>query len=154
VYRRDQQAVVFRVPPPVRPIGRVNDKGEFRAAWKSEGPPDYAGVVCPISMAVSFDAKDCETERWSFGLLERHQARDLEAWSGAGGYAFVALRLAGDGWVLPWSELGPLWWTWHDRVGRAAKGTAGIDLAGCRSIGLRMPEPGDWLGALRDGGVV
>jgi recombination protein U len=153
-YRRNRQAVVFRTPPPVKVIGRVSAEGNFRGCWRSEGPPDYAGVVCPISMAVAFDAKDCEAARWGFGGLERHQARDLEAWSGAGGYAFIALRLGPTGWVLPWSELGPVWWAWHERTGRAARGDGSLDSAGCVRIGLRMPTPGDWLGALRDGGVV
>jgi penicillin-binding protein-related factor A (putative recombinase) len=154
-YRRDRQAVVFRTPPPVKLLSKVSGEGQFRACFRSEGPPDYAGVLKRrVPVAVAFDAKDCETTRWSFGALERHQARDLEGWAGVGGYAFVALRFAEIGWVLPWSELGPAWWAWHEREGRAVKGTAGLDLAGVRAMGLRMPMPGDWLGALRAGGVV
>lgn len=165
-YRRDQRAVVFRTPPPVKVLSRVTGGGEFRACFRSDGPPDYAGVVAgggpkgPFGMAmggrpVAFDAKDCEGPRWPFSALERHQARDLEGWQVAGGTAFVALRLGEVGWVLPWTRLGPLWWAWHDDLGdrrgvgrttgKATKGTASLDAQECARIGARMPMPGNWL---------
>lgn len=143
-YRRDGLAVVFRTPPSVRLLSRVGRDGQFRGCFRGQGPPDYAGVVAG-GRAVAFDAKDCAGERWSFGALERHQARDLEGWSGAGGIAFVALRLAGEPWVLPWARLGPIWWAWHEREGRAARGSGSLTGAMCAELGRRMPEPGDWL---------
>lgn len=167
-YRKAEppRAVVFRCQPPIDVLStprmvkrRGRERLEFTATWRSEGPPDYTGLVAASpgrvpSIPVLFDAKDCEAGLWSFGLLERHQARDLEAVHLAGGLAFVALRLEGECWLLPWVELGPLWWAWHERTARAAKGTASLDAAGCGRIGMRMPTPGDWLGALVAGGVV
>jgi penicillin-binding protein-related factor A (putative recombinase) len=153
-YRLEGRALIHRTPPPVRVLSRV-DKGVFRGSFLGLGPPDYAGVVAGFgpprstSRAVAFDAKDCAGARWSFGDLAEHQARDLEEWSQVGGYAFLALRLAGQGWVVPWSWLGPRWWAWAARRGRAAEGTASVvaaDFAG------QTPRPmgrlGDWLSAL------
>lgn len=167
-YRRAEppQAVIFRCQPPIDVLStprlakrRGRERLEFTATWRTSGPPDYTGAICSpnagvFGAPVLFDAKDCERGPWSFGLLERHQARDLEAVRLARGIAFVALRMSGTEWVLPWARLGELWWPWHERQGRAAKGTASIDAVGCERIGWQMPRPGDWLGALRGAGVV
>lgn len=147
-YRAERRAVVWRTPPAVRLLSRVSTAGQFRACFRGEGPPDYAGVVAPDGRPVVFDAKDvARAARWPFENLERHQARDLEAVQIAGGLAFVALRIRGAGWVLPWQRLGPWWWEWHEREGRAARGRASIDPTEV-DWSRRMPELGDWLGAL------
>lgn len=154
-YRRESAAVVFRTPPPVKVLGKVSKAGRFAGCFGSDGPPDYAGVVAPrpgrAAFPVCFDAKSSSTDRWPFASLARHQARDLEAWSHNGGYAFIALELGGANadWVLPWSELGPRWWSWWEVPERARRGTASIGVEDLERWARRMPEHGDWLGAIR-----
>jgi recombination protein U len=155
-YRAARRAVIFPAPPSVRVLGQVSKTGRFQACFQGDGPPDYAGLVAPtgpgadagFGLPVTFDAKDCVGERWSLGDLARHQARDLEAWHLAGGLSFVALRFAGlhQAYVLPWSWLGPRFWAWTD--GQAVRGEASVTVAAAAAHGWRMPELGDWLGAL------
>lgn len=142
-YRRDRRAVVWPTSPPVRVLSRVGANGQFRACWAGDGPPDYVGFVAG-GQGVLFDAKDCSLDAWPLRDLERHQARDLEAAHVAGHRAFVALRLGGEGWVLPWSSLGPRWWAWWE-ADRVRPGEASLTAADCDQLGHRMREPGDWL---------
>lgn len=149
-YHVADRALVWRCHPPVRVCSRVGGDGQFRARWDGRGPCDFAGILRgpEAGRCVAFDAKDCEGPRWSFGGLEEHQAQHLEGVHRMGGLAFVALRLGGsrgEGWVLPWAELGPRWWAWHLSRERARKGAASFS---GEAWGVRMPEPGDWLGAL------
>lgn len=144
-YRDEGRALVLRTPTPVKVLSKV-DQGQFRGCFLGLGPPDFTGVAG--GRPVCFDAKDTVNKRWPLRQLDLHQALDLEAWTRAGGLAFVALRLQGVGWVLPWPSLEPIWRTWHVRSGQAASGTASLDEAACAEFGLRMPSPGNWLGAL------
>jgi penicillin-binding protein-related factor A (putative recombinase) len=152
-YRLEGRAVVYRTPPPTKVLSWI-DKGVFRACFLGLGPPDYAGVVARFgpsaaaARAVAFDAKDCGAARWKFEHLEPHQARDLDEWARLGGIAFIALRLAGRGWVLPWSELGPRWSSWSTMTGAAVRGTASVGVEELQQWALPMPQPGDWLGAI------
>ena len=122
-YRRDRLAVVLRAHPPVRVH---EDRGPtFVGSWSASGPPDFVGLLAS-GRGLALDAKDCTAARWPLASLERHQARDLEAVHIAGGVAGVALRLAGDGYWLDWRDLGPRYWAWLERAGRAEKGTASL----------------------------
>lgn len=114
-YRRDRLAVVLRVHPPVRMLA---DHGKsFTGIWAGDGPPDFVGALGD-GRAVAFDAKTIERgQRFPLRMIARHQARDLEAVHLAGGLAFVAFRLKRQAYALPWSKLGPLFWSWRDVVG-------------------------------------
>ena len=149
-YRRECRAVIHPTPPEVRLLTEVSAQGTFRACFRGQGPPDYTGTLAPSGRSVSADAKDCAGTRWPLSKLEAHQAKDLEACHLAGGLALVLLRL-GRGyrapcWSLPWETLREWYWRWKE--GEAARGQASLGPADCDAIGHRMPEPGDWLGAL------
>lgn len=141
-YRRDQRAVVTRTHPPIVLLSRIGARGQFRACFEGKAPPDYIGRVAGV--AVCFDAKESATSTWSFGLLEDHQARDLEAWSlDPSAVAALAIRFgSGECWWVDWRELGPRWWAWRELERRAKPGEASL-VEG--ELGRRMPTPGDWL---------
>jgi len=127
--------------PPVRMLSKIRGDGSFLARWDGKGPCDFSGELAPNGRGWTCDAKDCAGDRWRFEELELHQAKRLEGCHWTGGLAFVALRLGGTGWVLPWAELGPRWVRWHRQGGRPASFSG-------EAWGLRMPKLGDWLGAL------
>lgn len=150
-YARARRARVFPSPPKVKLLSKVSANGRFTGCFEGEGPPDYTGGFVSrhgVRRAVCFDAKDCAGSRWDLSNLERHQARDLDAFHALEHLSFVALRLGEHGgcWVLPWATLGPVYWRWHD--GLAARGEASINEDRAAELGWRMPQPGDWMGAL------
>lgn len=114
-YRRDRKATILRAHPGVR---MVADRGKtFVATWEGQGPPDFIGWLAG-GRAVAFDAKRLgRGQRFPLRMVARHQARDLEACMLAGGLAFIAFRLGADTYVLPWRDLGPLYWAWHEKDG-------------------------------------
>lgn len=134
--------------PPVKVLSAIGPDGRFRACWGGDGPPDFGGSFAPNGRAFKFDAKDCDQNRWPLASLEHHQARDLDRADRVGALSFVALRLQGSCWVLPWASLSKPWSAWYATTGRAAAGTASLSVEDCDVLGWRMPEPGDWLGAL------
>lgn len=137
-------AFVVQAPPAVKVISKpVN--GRFTACWTKDGPPDFAGSA--FGRGIVFDAKDCAGSRWPLSDLAPHQARDLNTAQKAGAIAFVALRLEGQGWVVPWSVLGPRWIRWGKN--QAARGEASLGVAELRQIALPMDGEG-WLSAVRD----
>ena len=107
-----------------------------------EAPPDY--LALSQGRAILFDAKSTLDSTWSFGLLERHQARSLDAWAEAGGIAGLVIavdHMRVIGWV-PWSELGPRWWAWHSNPGVAKRGTASLT---ADEVGRYACHGGDWM---------
>lgn len=143
-YKQAGQAFVVQAPPPVKMISRPV-KGRFMAAHMKEGPPDFVGVA--LGRAVCFDAKHTESSRWPLQDLQPHQARDLVAADRAGAFAFVALEIGGEGWILPWSALGPAWVAWA--TGRARRGEASLSPDDIAALGLRMDPDEGWLPAAR-----
>lgn len=144
-YRRDRRAVVVPTNQPVRLIRELG-KGKFEGVWSGKGPVDYVGTLAG-GRALAFDAKSTEGERWALSDLAEHQAKQLEATHIAGGAAFVVLLMQGRAWVLPWSELGPVYWRWAE--GDAARGEASLTAEDCDEIGQAFdPRLGGdgWLG--------
>lgn len=153
-YSLEGRAAIRRTPAPVKVLSRI-DQGVFKGCFLGLGPPDYVGLVAGFgasrsatARAVAFDAKDCAGDRWPLKSLEAHQAEDLEEWHRLGGQAFIALRLLGRGWVLPWSELGPRWRAWAEREERAAPGSASLGVEDLEAWAVPMARLGDWLPVL------
>lgn len=132
-YARDRRANVRRGHQEVRYLKNLGERVTagrksirvFEGTYAGEGPPDFSGLVAG-GRSVAFDAKDTTKDRFAFSMLPRHQARDLEAEHLLGGIAFIALRLQGEAFVLPWAELGPRFWNWFEASERAGKGTASL----------------------------
>jgi len=104
------------------------------AAYMKDGPPDFVGVA--LGRPVVFDAKSTAQPRWSLADLRPHQARDLEAATKAGAFAFIALDLRGERWVLPWALLSPRWVA-HPRSSLSSDDRSGM--------ALRMDSDDGWL---------
>ena len=131
-YEAQGRAVVLRTPPPMR-ILRALSGGQFVAVYATEGPPDYC--LLAGGCAIAAEAKDCVADRWQLSKLHPHQARRLSAWQVQGGLGVVLLRHqpSSTQWVLPWSQLAPVWSRWHDAT------EAGRDLPrGSASLSLPM----------------
>lgn len=141
LYKEAGRAWVIKVPAPYTVRGRPID-GRFTGVFEGEGPPDYAGAVA--GRMVVFDAKQTAADRWRFEALATHQAEHFDRATKQGAFAFVLLWIEGAVWVLPWSQLGPRWWSWCAQASRAAKGTASLTAADLAAIGHRCAGY-DWL---------
>lgn len=143
-YRRDRLAWVAKAEPPVKMLSRKDGAGRFTACFERMGPPDFVGILGPDGRGVVFDAKDCTRARWPFSDLPAHQARDLEAAHDRGAVTFVALRLQGHAWVLPWPAVRDLYWRWTDHGGEPAS----LAVADLERLALPMGDAG-WLPLVR-----
>jgi len=128
-YRKAGTAAVWKTEP------ARNAKG----VYLSKAPPDFMGILND-GRAVCFDAKDIKGTRFPFAKLADHQARDLEAIWKHNGVAFVALRLGGVRWFVPWGRLRFLWWPWREGSGRQAS----VDAEWLERCAAQF-ERGDWL---------
>lgn len=140
-YRAAMRAYVTKTPSPYRVLG-VPKGGRFSGVFEGEGPPDYFAVIG--GRAVVFDAKQTAADRWGFSALAQHQAEHFEEVTLQGGYAFALLWLGGVVRVVPWSALGPRWWSWWGTTGTARPGTASLSVADLDAIGHRCVGC-DWL---------
>ena len=154
VYENQGHAVVFRTPPPVRLLAPMGG-GRWKAVMTEEGPPDYTMLVRgdPRPIAVSAEAKNNQSGRWSLAQLHPHQAKKLQAWHDLGGLAVVLLRNQPNNkcYVLPWRTFGPVWSRWRaGQVGgrRAAPRTASLGVSDLESIGFSFHESKGYLNAL------
>lgn len=149
-YRVHGTAHIRQVGAPFRTIGP--QKGRFMTGeYTGPGGCDFIGHINGVPFEA--DAKHCSQPRWSYQLLEEHQARSLNAVAKHGGHAGLLLRLDDRGWWLPWADLGPLWWAWSKAKVRgecAKRGTASLNLKRCMAIG-RSFRGGDFLPAVLGG---
>lgn len=139
-YEARGQAVVLRTPPPMR-ILRGLAGGQFVAVYATEGPPDY--VLLASGCAIAAEAKDCIAERWQLSKLHPHQARRLSAWQAQGGLGAVLLRHqpSSTQWVLPWSQLAPVWERWHEATEAGhelPRGSASLSLPQLHQLGAQF----------------
>lgn len=147
-YASAGRAIIHKTDPPVRQI-RPGKAGKFYGCFSGTGPVDFWGCI-KGGRTVAFDAKHCSGKRWPYKGLEPHQARKLRAVHSMGGLAFVALRMAGSTWVLPWAELDRRWTKVHTK--EAKRGEMSVSLDDLKTWAIKMPMPGDWLGALTSRG--
>lgn len=107
-YKAQGAAYIIKTEPPVRVLSSVV-KGEFRAKWRGQGPPDFVGFLASGRGFVS-DAKDVTGSKpWHPSSLKDHQARALREAHRMGAASGVLIRFDGDGWWLPWSALDLIW---------------------------------------------
>lgn len=106
----------------------------------SKAPPDWQGVRCPEAFLI--DAKHQDNMPFYLDKIPGHQAAAFDAAITANMIAGIVAQLGDQVWWLSWSEIGPLWHTWHD--GYAARGEASLDAVGLAAHGERVVGF-DWL---------
>ena len=145
-YARDGHALVLRTPPPFR-ILRRKPKGSFVGVLAGEGPPDYTMLLKlhdGSALPVLAEAKSNQSGPWALKQLHGHQAEQLQAWSELGGFSCVLLAHMPSlcGYVIPWTNLKPVWDRWHSYSSqgqRSPKGLASIHEGSMAQIGEKWP---------------
>ncbi len=146
IYNASGRASITRNPTPWK-ILRSLGEGKFVCVPERSGAPDYHAQVGALSLL--FDAKEAQGS-WPLDKLEEHQAEsfDRHEAQGPNALAFVLAHAEGRVYLLPWSELRPLWRRWWEgrQMGkRAANGTASLDAGMLAEVGFPLPSA-DWLG--------
>lgn len=122
---------------------RTIPQGDGIAKIVGNAPPDY--WLARAAVWIVADAKSWSSSpRWPLEQVAHHLAQDLTRAQAAGGVAGIILDYHGAGWWLPWAEVGPRWWRWHEGAGRAAAGAASLGVAELAEVGERFGGA-DWL---------
>lgn len=103
-YRVQGKALVAQQHPPVQMIGGKGAGGKFTGFFRDDGVVDFMGVLAG-GRVVAFEAKESDAASWPMSKLPPHQAAFLAQVHAMGGLAFIALRLRGQAWFVPWSGL-------------------------------------------------
>lgn len=126
-YRKHRRCAVWKTQPGVQAVGGG------RAVFTGVGPPDYFGIV--NGRFVAFDAKSTAKSVLYRTQVPAHQARDLEAVMEYGGFAFLAVRLCDEQYVVPWAAVSDEYWSGDAKTIRVAQ------------VGIRFGA-GGWLDAV------
>lgn len=98
IYRKRGFAVIDKTPEPIKQLGKMDKKGHFKACYEKRAQPDFKGVH--MGMAICFDAKATESERFSLSNILPWQVNYLNDFRKSGGAAFVLLKIKSEVFIL------------------------------------------------------
>lgn len=98
IYRKRGVAVIDKTPEPIRQLGKMDGHGRFKACYEKKAQPDFKGVYG--GMALCFDTKATESDRFSLSNIAPWQAEYLSNFRKAGGAAFVLLKIKSEVFIL------------------------------------------------------
>ena len=95
-------ACVEKTPEPMKPLGKPNRLGQFRACYVKAGQPDFKGTLTG-GRSVVFEAKHTDSDRIEYSRLTDEQIEKLRTHHALGAAAFVlvSFRLQ-DFYRIPW----------------------------------------------------
>lgn len=89
-YRENGLALVQKIPTPITPIRIDKESRQITLAYFEEkSTVDYIGAV--QGYPVCFDAKECQSSRFSLQNIHEHQIQYMEEFEKQGGIAFFLL---------------------------------------------------------------
>lgn len=93
-YRKEQLALVQKIPTPITPINIDKEHRHITLAYfEQKSTVDYIGVVQGIP--VCFDAKECATERFALQNIHEHQIEYMRDFETQQGIAFLIIYFKG-----------------------------------------------------------
>ena len=98
LYRKRGFAVIDKTPEPIRQLGKMDSHGRFKACYEKKAQPDFKGVH--MGMAICFDTKATESERFSLSNIAQWQAEYLSDFRKSGGDAFILLKIKSEVFIL------------------------------------------------------
>ena len=96
---------VKKTPEPVRQLSAKDENGHFKACYEKKAQVDFAGTVNG-GIAIRFEAKQTDTDRFLRTRLSDEQMQDLDANFRLGAICFVLLCFGAYSYYrVPW----PVW---------------------------------------------
>lgn len=91
-----------KTPEPLRPIRKLNDRGQFIAYYEKKAQVDFSGTMLG-GRAVRFEAKQTDSDRFERKRLTNEQMNDLRDHEKLGALCFVLLCFGHDHFYrVPW----------------------------------------------------
>ncbi len=115
-YRRENLALVQKIPTPITPIEIDKENRHITLAYfEQKSTVDYIGTVQGIPLC--FDAKECQTERFTLRNIHEHQMNFMEDFERQQGVAFLIIyfKHVDEYFYVPFRDVKFFW-------DRAAKG--------------------------------
>lgn len=133
----------LKTPEPIKKLRHIKSN-QWEVAIEGQGRADY--ILIFQGNAIMIEAKQSEKDRWSFSMLQEHQAIALDEWEKYGGIGIIILWLCWQGWAIPWKNLSNIWWKWSKSRGRVNKGEASLSLEDCRRLeAIKIEANEKWL---------
>lgn len=109
-YREKNLALIQKIPTPIIPMKYSKDKKLISLArFDKKSTVDYIGVVQEV--AVCFDAKECEQNRFPLKNVHAHQYKFMSDFDAQGGVSFLIINLKKDEkyYYMRFKELSAFW---------------------------------------------
>lgn len=101
-YREQGLAFIEKTPEPMKPLGKMNQKGQFTAVFTKQAQPDFKGVLLG-GQAVIFEAKHTDGDRIEKSRLTDTQERTLNAYYFLGAKCFILVSFRFEQFCkIPW----------------------------------------------------
>lgn len=98
LYRKKGFAVIDKTPEPIKQLGKMDSHGRFKACYEKKAQPDFKGVH--MGMAICFDTKATESERFQLSNVTPWQVEYLSDFCKSGGDAFILLKIKSEVFIL------------------------------------------------------
>ena len=99
-YRRLGVALIDKTPEPIKQLGRMDKKGQFKACYQKQAQVDFKGVMKP-GVPIAFEAKITSLERINQAVVKEWQMDYLMDFDQCGGVAFILFGLGGKYYRMP-----------------------------------------------------
>jgi recombination protein U len=109
-YREKNLALIQKIPTPIIPMKYSKDKKLISLArFDKKSTVDYIGVVQEV--AVCFDAKECEQNRFPLKNIHAHQYKFMTDFDAQGGVSFLIINLKKEEkfYYMRYKELKAFW---------------------------------------------
>ena len=108
-YRSKKLALIQKIPTPITPMAQDKEGHITRAFFEKKSTVDYIGLVQEI--AVAFDAKESQTEKFPLKNIHEHQYQFMKEWEEQGGVAFLIILFNKElvAYYMRFSELEKFW---------------------------------------------
>lgn len=99
----NDEADISKTPEPMKPLGRPNAYGQFKACYVKKAEPDFKGVIAG-GRAIMFEAKSTATGKMEQSRVLPDQEKKLDAYMALGAHCFVLATFDGlRAYQVPWS---------------------------------------------------
>ena len=111
-YKKNRLACIDKTPEPIRQIGSMDKRGQFRGCYIKDAQPDFKGTLAG-GQAVAFEAKSTASDRLMIDRVTPGQTDALQLHNDLGAAVFVLTLVQNRVWRIDWGK-----WVMQAQVGK------------------------------------